>query len=1757
MASYEAQINVILNGQRSIDLLASSLGEVQAAIDQIERRWRSATQLIQRSQIRLNAIGDAPPRGQGGRFAPDPNRQARFEAYAVQRRARQEEFLSRRAATRARSEEALTRAQMDNSRELIRLAERRAQVESRLNSANVLFQRQVQAFTRGGGGARLSPELQGRAREAQAAYDAIGGAASRNRGLVSALATEMTRVVQAQNEINRGASLRSKAFETSRRTFERISAVEERGVTSQSRIRRARNLAAPITEAASTGDQFAYSEAVRRANAFIARLERESRDTLNRSRAQRQQELRNAISSPIRGGISFPGSPIALREAAKVNERTIGQSIKNAISSPIRGGVNFPGSPIAIEASRQQDIRNALSSPIRGGLNFPGSPIAIEAALKKQAVGYPSSPIMGGVNMPGSPIFNQTPFLERRFGKRGGAAISEGLIGGAFPLLFGQGLGSSIGGGLGGALGGFAGGGLGFGLSLIGTALGSAIDGLATAAKDAAAAMRDPITNFQKLADAGLFASKSQELQIKNLIEYGNSTKAAAVIQEELAKKIGVLAMRDMANLDEQSVRLGKAWAELSYQIQAAIAGPLAGLLEWVTSVVELFAGGNRREAQRKDFIESLTPAGKIEYNRRKALNLYGATGESEAAIQQSLKGMTVPLAKPASKIDPAVLQQEQDKNRQEQRDKDDRQLQRAREVEDYIRNSKNQTRQFEYQRIDLERQSWDSRRRINDDIFNKQQQIQRDQIAADRLRQQIAIDTVDLQYRKQISNEEGRAAAVLSAEADLVKLRKTNAAEIEASRRGLELDITKQQRETQNYIYGLAREADSIRRATLNYELQVEEYKISQARKLADINKQALRDQQDAQIKADRGSPVYSGLINRSGTPYTGGDTVSGFPISSRPGMRWGKAHRGVDVAMPIDTALGYSLGGIVKSVAPLRGYGKTLEVELENGVIAFAAHLNSVLVKVGDKFTANQILARTGMSGNATGPSTHFEGTRGGDPYAPLPYVVLGSGVSAAAAAKPKPKPKPQDFTPIPSSTLSPRGQTDVMSGGISSSNIGNQFLSMLGNRNGFEDTAGPGAARKPWVGSAGQFANKGSFQNGLDAINKAGASPFGFYQANQNDLQLIKKFYSQNPNLPNQYDLPVNFYLRYLSGIGTKGLEVGNNQGKLIYDLTERARAKYQDPKNRDEYINKTRREFRASYRKKFANGLFPVDSPDVIGNYETANSLGRYWAKKNKDMSFTINDLFDFPTRELKAGGGSSIPEVDAAMNMAKFGKPFGINLRVNPDGKVQVVSPLGPRSSAPGNFDTSKLQRIIGSTATVGSLEGLIAGNPAPAADILPPKIEPVPPSKVRGQMQAIDARDAKVKQEIIDLTVKANQLGEEGAYQRLIDLATGDKTVKQKQRELRLVEAEARSIGMMSSDKQEFATFDARAIESLIQIQEENDTILKNTRLQGKEKEKLAEANEAYLKNAMDTLAVERLMLSVQQEQRFNGEKIAAQMQLQIRGAGANAGFYGAAAQAYNQEIAKSGNVQQATDLAKLAKANEVNDQITSMRENLLMLQDPTYQVVESAKAIGSAFSDSFKGVVSGSTTAQQALANFFQRTSDHFLEMAAQMLTQQLVLKLIGFGMNLFAPGANALGGDGGIGSVGGLGSVVSDASGIGSVGGLGSLVPNAKGNVFTNSIVSSPTLFKFASGGALSNGVMGEAGPEAIMPLTRGPGGRLGVDASGSGGGVNVTVNVDAKGSSVQGDDQRSGELGRAIATAVQQELIKQKRSGGILSK
>jgi len=157
-----------------------------------------------------------------------------------------------------------------------------------------------------------------------------------------------------------------------------------------------------------------------------------------------------------------------------------------------------------------------------------------------------------------------------------------------------------------------------------------------------------------------------------------------------------------------------------------------------------------------------------------------------------------------------------------------------------------------------------------------------------------------------------------------------------------------------------------------------------------------------------------------------------------------------------------------------------------------------------------------------------------------------------------------------------------------------------------------------------------------------------------------------------------------------------------------------------------------------------------------------------------------------------------------------------------------------------------------------------------------------------------------------------------------------------------------------------------------------------------------------------------------------------------------------------------------------------------------------------------------------------------FQQFALSIVEETTRMVTRLLIIAPILQGLrNLLTPGAS------------GLGGLLKVA------GGLNPTVGFANGG-----IVNRPTMFTFANGGAGQFGLMGEAGPEAIMPLRRGRDGRLGVQSAGGGGAVSVTVNVDASGTQAQGNNPKANAFGKAISAAVQAEIIRQKRPGGALS-
>ena len=86
------------------------------------------------------------------------------------------------------------------------------------------------------------------------------------------------------------------------------------------------------------------------------------------------------------------------------------------------------------------------------------------------------------------------------------------------------------------------------------------------------------------------------------------------------------------------------------------------------------------------------------------------------------------------------------------------------------------------------------------------------------------------------------------------------------------------------------------------------------------------------------------------------------------------------------------------------------------------------------------------------------------------------------------------------------------------------------------------------------------------------------------------------------------------------------------------------------------------------------------------------------------------------------------------------------------------------------------------------------------------------------------------------------------------------------------------------------------------------------------------------------------------------------------------------------------------------------------VRGELNTLTDPINAITTAAAGIGDAFSTSFKGIISGSMTAKEALAGFFQSVADQFLDMAAQIIAKWIQMTILNTILQLF-PGGGGLG--------------------------------------------------------------------------------------------------------------------------------------------
>ena len=130
-------------------------------------------------------------------------------------------------------------------------------------------------------------------------------------------------------------------------------------------------------------------------------------------------------------------------------------------------------------------------------------------------------------------------------------------------------------------------------------------------------------------------------------------------------------------------------------------------------------------------------------------------------------------------------------------------------------------------------------------------------------------------------------------------------------------------------------------------------------------------------------GSSSYDSSPSSSGLVWpVSGPVVSGF------GMRWGRMHTGIDIAVGYGTAIHASASGSVVSAGWMGGYGNLVVVDHGGGLSTAYAHMSSMAVG-GGSVSQGQVIGYVGCTGHCFGPHLHFEVRVNGSPVDPLGYL------------------------------------------------------------------------------------------------------------------------------------------------------------------------------------------------------------------------------------------------------------------------------------------------------------------------------------------------------------------------------------------------------------------------------------------------------------------------------------------------------------------------------------------------------------------------------------------------------------------------------------------------------------------------------------------------------------------------------------------------------------------------------------------------
>jgi murein DD-endopeptidase MepM/ murein hydrolase activator NlpD len=121
---------------------------------------------------------------------------------------------------------------------------------------------------------------------------------------------------------------------------------------------------------------------------------------------------------------------------------------------------------------------------------------------------------------------------------------------------------------------------------------------------------------------------------------------------------------------------------------------------------------------------------------------------------------------------------------------------------------------------------------------------------------------------------------------------------------------------------------------------------------------------------------PGAEAFLPNSSPSFDGFIWPSRGVLSSGYGWRWGRMHRGIDIAAPIGTPVHAAAEGTIEfSAWNSGGYGNMIDIRHANGTVTRYAHLSRSLVRAGQRVGQGEQIGLVGSTGYSTGPHLHFE--------------------------------------------------------------------------------------------------------------------------------------------------------------------------------------------------------------------------------------------------------------------------------------------------------------------------------------------------------------------------------------------------------------------------------------------------------------------------------------------------------------------------------------------------------------------------------------------------------------------------------------------------------------------------------------------------------------------------------------------------------------------------------------------------------------